>query len=194
MHLSTHPLSSRVLLQVWALLLIYSFTLLTACQNNTKPPAEESQTAEPAPPQKSIAPLPSTPPEPEEYQGPTTYEVMFRTGCDEDAGTKAKIYMTMFGSKGQSKEMYLNQTQKENFISCSADEFEIPVEENFGSLQKLVVRHDNTGENPNWLVEIIRVKDLKSGVRYDFPCGKWLDKEDGDNKISRDFPITRECR
>ena len=54
---------------------------------------------------------PTTPTEPEEH----LYTVTIITGIIDGAGTKASVYITIYGSKGSSRETHLKKTGKAVF-------------------------------------------------------------------------------
>lgn len=59
---------------------------------------------------------------------------------------------------------------------------------NLGELEKVKVRHDNTGPGPSWLLDSVEVTcDEPGGEKggegakrvWRFPCGQWLEVCDG---------------
>ncbi|MEM1320735.1 MAG: PLAT/LH2 domain-containing protein [Bacteroidota bacterium] len=124
---------------------------------------------------------------------PTSYRITFRTGCDEKGGTKAKVYVMIIGAEGRTDELQMVDPTKPNFVSCSQDIFNIPVEKDLGEIQEVRLWHDNTGDNPSWLVELAQIKNVKTNARWMFPCGKWLDGETGDQSTSRILYPGKEC-
>ena len=69
------------------------------------------------------------------------------------------------------------------FIIIRTDEFQVecPV---LGTLQSLLVRHDNSGSSPGWYLDKIIVDDTDSNRVYVFPCDRWLAKNEDDGKIA----------
>ena len=45
---------------------------------------------------------------------------------------------------------------------------------NLGIITSLRLGHDNTGNNPNWLIEHVVIKNEFNGQAYKFTCGRWL--------------------
>ena len=45
---------------------------------------------------------------------------------------------------------------------------------NLGIITSLRLGHDNTGNNPNWLIEHVVIKNEFTGQAYKFTCGRWL--------------------
>ena len=124
---------------------------------------------------------------------PTTYEIAIRTGCKEEAGTKAAVHIMLTGEAGSSEEFLLDTPTEENFNACSNDIFKLSVPKDLGKLTELLVWHDDAGEDPSWLVELIRVKNTRTSVSWTFPCGKWFDSAKFDQKIKRTFVLGKTC-
>ena len=125
---------------------------------------------------------------------PTIYSVRVKTGCDSLAGTEANITFFMVGENGQSQEFTIERPGGGKKITpCETTVMELQVDKDLGQLSKLEVWHDNSNEDPSWLPEIITVVNTKNNVRWDFPCGKWFDKNQFDQRIRRTFYTNREC-
>ena len=160
---------------------IYLFTMLVSifsCQPNNASSSSTSQNEE----------------ESADLSGPTIYKVAFRTGCEKPAATNAKVYIQLYGSKGNSPESLMDHPSDNEFESCSRDEFNLSVDNHLGTLDSLRVWHDNSGEEPDWKVEIITIIETKSGVRTDWPCGKWFATNRDNGVTSRMFYTHRECK
>lgn len=59
-----------------------------------------------------------------------------------------------------------------------------------GELTELEVWHDNGGLGPGWHLDYIEVHSSATNRVYYFPCGKWLDKKQGDGLIKRRLVAT----
>ena len=96
--------------------------------------------------------------------------------------------MTLFGTKNRAsaKHRLVNQGKKD-FEQGQTDTFRI--HSNYvGPLAKIRIEHDNGGRNPGWFLERVVITDLKDAtVKFFFPCGKWLAKDEGDGLISREL-------
>ncbi|MEO1518175.1 MAG: PLAT/LH2 domain-containing protein [Bacteroidota bacterium] len=126
--------------------------------------------------------------------GPEKYRVVMRTGCEDNAGTDAKMYIQLRGKKGDSKPFLLENPMGDEFVACSRDVFEIKPDKDLGQVTGLFLWHDNTGEDPSYKVEIIDVTYLKTGKKQGFPCGKWFATDIGDGQLKREFFDFRECK
>ncbi|VEL15504.1 unnamed protein product [Protopolystoma xenopodis] len=56
-----------------------------------------------------------------------------------------------------------------------------------GELVKLRVGHNNRGDSPSWFLEKIIVDDMTMGRVYEFPCHRWLAKNEDDGSVTRDL-------
>ena len=56
-----------------------------------------------------------------------------------------------------------------------------------GQLERVRIRHDNTGVGPGWYLEEVEVCEGK-GV-WHFPCRQWLDMEEGDGALVRELTV-----
>lgn len=68
------------------------------------------------------------------------------------------------------------------YRSSQEDIFEIRTS-SLGELQKIKIRHDNSGMLNNWLLQKVEIKD---GTQiYVFHCDQWLTKNKTDSKLER---------
>ncbi|XP_032600162.2 lipoxygenase homology domain-containing protein 1 isoform X7 [Taeniopygia guttata] len=102
------------------------------------------------------------------------YEVMVVTGDIESGGTDANIFMTVFGSNGNTEEMLLEKNgdrfergQEDSFIMEIAD---------IAPLRKMRIRTDGKGTRPHWFMERITLKNLTNQEVATFTYGDWLSK------------------
>ncbi|XP_050769305.1 lipoxygenase homology domain-containing protein 1 [Gymnogyps californianus] len=102
------------------------------------------------------------------------YEVTVVTGDIESGGTDARIFMTVFGSNGNTEEMQLDKNgdrfergQEDSFIMEIAD---------IAPLRKMRIRTDGKGTRPHWFLERIILKNLTNQEVAMFTYGEWLSK------------------
>ncbi|KAM8985342.1 lipoxygenase homology domain-containing protein 1 isoform 2-T2 [Ara ararauna] len=102
------------------------------------------------------------------------YEVTVVTGDIEGGGTDASIFMTVFGSSGNTEEMPLEKNgdrfergQEDSFIMEIAD---------IAPLRKMRIRTDGKGTRPHWYLERIILKNLTNQEVATFTYGEWLSK------------------
>jgi len=56
-----------------------------------------------------------------------------------------------------------------------------------GTLKRLRIGHDNSGLSPGWFLDKVIVDDLETSRVYEFPCSRWLAKDEDDGQISREL-------
>ncbi|XP_006891751.1 PREDICTED: lipoxygenase homology domain-containing protein 1 isoform X2 [Elephantulus edwardii] len=119
---------------------------------------------------------------------PVKYEVIVTTGYEPGAGTDANVFVTIFGSNGDTGKRELKQKMRNLFERGSTDRFFLETLE-LGELRKVRVEHDSSGYYSGWLVEKLEVTNTSTGVATIFNCGQWLDKKRGDRLTWRElFP------
>lgn len=119
---------------------------------------------------------------------PVTYIVRVKTADERGAGTNANAFMTIFGALGDSGELalrdsttHINKLEKGNTDVYSFDLLDL------GAVHKVRVWHDDSGTASGWLLDSIEVENKTTSSTYTFPCGKWLDKSQGDHQIQREL-------
>uniref|UniRef100_A0A8C6Y609 Lipoxygenase homology PLAT domains 1 n=1 Tax=Naja naja TaxID=35670 RepID=A0A8C6Y609_NAJNA len=119
---------------------------------------------------------------------PVKYEVIVVTGSQKGSGTDANVHITVFGVNGDSGKRRLKQKFRNLFERGSTDRFYLEILE-LGELKKVRIEHDSSGISPGWLVERVEITNSATGITTNFPCGKWLDKNKGDQLTWRElFP------
>ena len=58
---------------------------------------------------------------------------------------------------------------------------------NLSELVKLRIGHDNRGVGPGWFLEKVTVEDESTGKVFEFPCHRWLAKDEDDRQITREL-------
>ena len=71
-------------------------------------------------------------------------------------------------------------------IVCRKDEFVVECP-SLGTLKRLRIGHDNSGVSPGWFLDKVIVDDLETHRVYEFPCHRWLAKDEDDGQISREL-------
>ncbi|XP_013416715.1 lipoxygenase homology domain-containing protein 1 isoform X2 [Lingula anatina] len=114
------------------------------------------------------------------------YKIIVKTGDEWGAGTNANVFMTLYGTNGDTGKRQLDQKFRDLFERNQTDEFEIEVLD-LGELTKMRIEHDNSGFRPAWLLEKVEVINQATNKSTIFPCNKWFDKKKGDGELSRDL-------
>ncbi|KAF3701896.1 Lipoxygenase -like proteiny domain-containing protein 1 [Channa argus] len=115
---------------------------------------------------------------------PVKYEIIVITGDEKGAGTDANVFITIYGSNGDSGRRQLRQKFRNLFERGRTDRFLVEMLD-MGELQRVQVDHDNSGLNPSWLLDRVEVTNTANGVTTIFLCGKWLDTKRADRQIAR---------
>lgn len=113
------------------------------------------------------------------------YRIVVKTGGAQNAGTDANVYITLIGSKSNSGERQIN-SNADDFERHSAGSYSIHTEKPLGDLQKVRIRHDNTGSRPGWFLDYITVQVEEGGDKvWYFPCNRYLAVGNDDHLIDR---------
>ena len=80
-----------------------------------------------------------------------TWNVYVYTSDVSNAGTDANVGICLYGKKGKSDEIMLDN-KSDNFEKGHLDSFKVNLGE-IGQPYKLRVYHDNTGRGPGWHLE-----------------------------------------
>ncbi|XP_067431501.1 lipoxygenase homology domain-containing protein 1-like [Thunnus thynnus] len=115
---------------------------------------------------------------------PVKYEIIVITGDEKGAGTDANVFITIYGSNGDSGRRQLRQKFRNLFEREQTDRFLVEMLD-MGELQKVRIEHDNAGLSPGWLLDRVEVTNTANGVTTIFLCGKWLDTKRADGQIVR---------
>ncbi|VDP32279.1 unnamed protein product [Schistosoma mattheei] len=133
-----------------------------------------------------------------------TYEVRIITGDKAYAGTDASVYITLFGENGDSGERKLTKslTHRNKFERGQTDVFQLEIVD-LGKINKVRIRHDNSGVNPSWYLSMIEVFNISKSqsvhglkdqpnethhlVKYTFNCETWLSTEHDEKVVDRYF-------
>ena len=115
------------------------------------------------------------------------YKASFTTGAWRNSGTSAKVFMKLYGTESNSEVIELTRNNDGNkpFSRGNTDNFLLAVGRPLGSLVKLHVGHDSSGEDPSWFLNEISITDIEKYSRWKFPCYRWLalEREDGSTTV-----------
>ncbi|ELT98105.1 hypothetical protein CAPTEDRAFT_225952 [Capitella teleta] len=122
------------------------------------------------------------------------YEVKVYTGDRWAAGTDADIFVTIYGSKGDSGQRRLFRSSEEHermFQRNQVDTFTIEAV-SLEDLRKITLKHASQGFGAGVFVEKVVVREAESNEKDKevvFPCNRWLDDHMDDQATHRDlFP------
>ena len=123
----------------------------------------------------------------EKVQG---YNVSIITGKQEFASTTANVFLTIYGTKGDSGKRKLNDDEP-HFEQGSTDVFALEAKE-LGELTKIKIEHDGSGPSSSWFLEKVSIRDVISNVKYYFHANTWLSDDRGDMKRVVEIPASLE--
>lgn len=106
----------------------------------------------------------------------TEYTIRVTTDGRLYAGTKAKVYITLNGKDAVSKELELVNPSGAAFDRGAVSTFSYNAEEEFGNLESIRIRHDNSGDLPGWLLNDIFIQNMETLQAWTFGFKCWLDK------------------
>uniref|UniRef100_A0A3Q2PVY7 Lipoxygenase homology PLAT domains 1 n=1 Tax=Fundulus heteroclitus TaxID=8078 RepID=A0A3Q2PVY7_FUNHE len=103
------------------------------------------------------------------------------------AGTDADISFQVYGEKGKSDEIRLDN-KSDNFEQGQVDKFMVELPD-LGKLTKLRIWHEKRNPFAGW--HLSKMKTLTK-EKYTFPCERWLDINEDDNEVVRELPACGE--
>ncbi|XP_022094211.1 lipoxygenase homology domain-containing protein 1-like isoform X2 [Acanthaster planci] len=114
------------------------------------------------------------------------YKVHIFTGNKRGAGTDSNVFVTIFGESGEDSGERKLTNSKNNFERGREDVFVLEAAA-LGPLEKIRIGHDNSGPGPAWFLDKVIIDDIEMGATYEFPCKRWLAKNEDDGKITREL-------
>lgn len=111
------------------------------------------------------------------------------TGDLRSCGTDANVYLIMFGETGNSGELPLKEstTNKDKFERGKTDVFDFTML-SLGKLSKIRIWHDNKYMRAGWFLSHVDILDNDTKLTYNFPCERWLAKDEDDGSLIRELP------
>ncbi|WP_375773370.1 PLAT/LH2 domain-containing protein [Archangium gephyra] len=119
------------------------------------------------------------------------YKIEVFTGARDKAGTDADVFIQLFGDRGVSPRIMLDD-YRDNFERGSHDVFSPGIGSRYGVLYRVLIGFDtNKGDNPGWFLDKVHVTDMYTHQLYVFPCNQWLAKDEGDGRTVRYLDLQR---
>ncbi|XP_073440095.1 oxygen-regulated protein 1 [Dendrobates tinctorius] len=123
----------------------------------------------------------------------TNYKMEVVTGDLWNAGTEAKVYISLQGQYGDSGSRQLYKSNKPTpFIKGQADTFFLEAV-HLGDLRTVIIGHDGLESGNGWYLEKVIVYDEVKAKEYTFLCNRWLDEGEEDGKIVIKLSVTDEA-
>nr|CAH8854289.1 unnamed protein product [Trichobilharzia regenti] len=119
------------------------------------------------------------------------YNVTVLTGMCKNAGTTSNVYVHLYGTQGDSKDMPLKHKGIEitKFEAGKSEEFLLTCGK-LGEIKKVKIWHDGIGPDSGWFLDEVIVTDYYLGRRYAFRVHRWLAKHEADGLLSLDLQPT----
>ncbi|XP_068166911.1 lipoxygenase homology domain-containing protein 1 [Antennarius striatus] len=102
------------------------------------------------------------------------------------AGTDADISFQVYGEKGKSDEIRLDN-KTDNFEQGQVDRFMVEMP-NLGKLLKFRIWHEKRSPFAGWHLSKATLMKTLTKEKYTFPCERWLDTNEDDNEVVRELP------
>lgn len=116
------------------------------------------------------------------------YELTIYTGLWRRCGTSANVAIMIYGEDRDTDVIPLNcnnMCNKKLFARGSVNTFKLSLKESLGDLSHIKIWHDNSGDNPQWFINKVVIRDPKTDTTWVFMCNRWLAAERDDGKIER---------
>jgi lipoxygenase homology domain-containing protein 1 len=101
------------------------------------------------------------------YLDTVSYHVSTKTGDIRGAGTDARVYMRIYGEKGDTGRVRLKRTKDSSkmFERGQIDEFVVESED-LGKIEKIEIGHDGRGVGAGWFLDHVQIEVPAKGLRY----------------------------
>jgi len=109
------------------------------------------------------------------------YTIYVTTTLIESGGTDADVYLEIWGTNGSTGEFEIDPPG-DSFEQGQTDVKSFDFQD-LGSLNKLCVRHDNSGSHPGWHLSHIRVVS-ETGEEWTFYFNRWLARDEPPYSLS----------
>ncbi|XP_022803108.1 polycystic kidney disease protein 1-like 2 [Stylophora pistillata] len=110
------------------------------------------------------------------------YELTIKTGVWLGSGTTANVSFVLFGVEGRSSTLTIQQDFyagfHPKFARGTEHKFAAILDKDLGDIYKLHVSHDNSGYNPSWFLDYIKIIPAGTDKSWKFSFDTWLSLED----------------
>ncbi|MEQ2279977.1 hypothetical protein AMECASPLE_014829, partial [Ameca splendens] len=107
-----------------------------------------------------------------------------------NAGTDADISFQVYGEKGKSDEIRLDN-KSDNFEQGQVDRFMVELPD-LGKLTKLRIWQEKGSPFAGWHLSKATLMKTLTKEKYTFPCERWLDINEDDKEVVRELPACGE--
>ncbi|XP_053277048.1 lipoxygenase homology domain-containing protein 1 [Pleuronectes platessa] len=118
------------------------------------------------------------------------YRVTVCTGTVGGSGTDASVFLNLIGDNGDSGDRQLVNCKNNinKFEKGSLDEFIVEAV-TIGQVRRVRIGHDGKGGGCGWFLDkvIVREEGQAEAQAVEFPCNRWLDRNEDDGQIVREL-------
>ncbi|XP_060927887.1 lipoxygenase homology domain-containing protein 1 [Limanda limanda] len=118
------------------------------------------------------------------------YRVTVCTGMVGGSGTDASVFLNLIGDHGDSGDRQLVNCKNNinKFEKGSLDEFIVEAVA-IGQIRRVRIGHDGKGGGCGWFLDkvIVREEGQAEAQAAEFPCNRWLDRNEDDGQIVREL-------
>lgn len=107
-----------------------------------------------------------------------SYQISTGTGCMDGAGTDARVYITLHGTLGTAGPYELDRPAYNDFERCVINYFTLYGVPDVGYINRIYIRHDNSGNRPGWFLTSVSVKNMQSSLTWRAVPNRWLSLSD----------------
>ncbi|XP_069813684.1 oxygen-regulated protein 1 isoform X3 [Dendropsophus ebraccatus] len=120
------------------------------------------------------------------------WKITLVTGNFPNAGTDATVFLHVYGTEASSGPIILGSGSHQLFNVNSADTFQIDLKY-LHKPYKIRIGHDNSGDDPDWYLEEVRLHNLSSDEEFYLPVNRWLGEKHDDGDTWREFPLSTDA-
>ncbi|XP_045645113.1 oxygen-regulated protein 1 isoform X2 [Ursus americanus] len=118
------------------------------------------------------------------------WKVTIVTGDLENAGTTATVSLYVYGETTCSGPIILGSGKYQLFNPNSADIFKINLKD-IGEIYKVRIGHDNSGNDPAWYLEEIRLENIDTCELFCLAIDSWIAENENGGDLWKEMPIAR---
>jgi hypothetical protein len=117
-----------------------------------------------------------------------TYSITLVSGADDGGiGGASEVFLTMFGTRASSRE--LRPATVGRAAAGPPATFDVDITD-LGDIQRVRVRHDDTGVGPGCFLDRIVVREAGTQQEWKFVCQRWLARHKDDGATERTLDAT----
>ncbi|XP_059165247.1 lipoxygenase homology domain-containing protein 1-like [Physella acuta] len=119
------------------------------------------------------------------------YTITIRTGNVAGAGTNARVFIILHGTRGSTGRIDLRYHNRKSFEKGITDIF-TGSEENVGYINSITIGHDNSGWRPGWFLVDVRItQHVTPSLEFLFNWNNWIATTELDGTIVKTISASR---